>query len=605
MGGHEDPWLVRIEDDARGVHGAGTLLDEAYVLTCAHVVEQARGKADGDVWVRVAGRTEDPYRATVEPCCWQPPLPDHRGDVAVLRLDRPVAGAPRARIRRTWQHGERVRVFGFPARTDNGQRVDAVLRSYDFSHERIQLDAVREPRVHQGFSGAAALADSGEILGVIAEVRGPQAESSWMISARTLQAYASSVIDDYLVRRPSRDERFSHPAPEDHQTLDNPVRLALTQQLVAWLGSDGPGGVCAVGGPGAVRVVSRLVGLTVPAYRAAASALAPVTDAPAGTLPPVGGVDAAVDATGKPTAEIAQEVATSLSLPTDTGARLVDQLEELGSPVVVVVNSVDAAADPYDLYQRVLRPVAVRAPEIGVRLLLGYRELGGGDRGSVAYPRAAVAADLAGLHAQRGELPGAAERVRLLDRLVAAALEVATAERDTLTVYQHVAPRISAVPEQRVAAAAALRVRTGLLKEIGGVPEQNAALAEPTVRAWLAGELAACTAVANKALARAQHRHRELTGLLAHRDRLRARLDAYRAEAAAHGLVEDLGDSYEAARGLLYHGLCDLDEAERRVADYHAAVRHQLDGPASGDANARTDADAGDRAHGGARGGVW
>ncbi|MFF2350822.1 trypsin-like peptidase domain-containing protein [Kitasatospora sp. NPDC058115] len=588
--GWQDPWLVRIEDTQGRVHGAGTMLDGQYVLTCAHVVEEAveAGRGAGrEVRVRIAGRPDDAYPATVVDSCWQPPLPDQRGDVAVLALPSAVPGAPRARIRRTWQHDEMVRIFGFPAGTDNGQLVNARIASYDFTGERVQLDAVLEQRVDRGFSGAAALAANGEILGVIAVVRAPLAESSWMIAVRTLYKYASAVLDGHLASRPSEGLPSHWPPPQVPEVLDDPVRLALTRRLVGWLASGGPGGVCAIGGGGAVALTSRLVGLTVPGYRRAAPD-GTVSGAPPGTVPPLGEVDAAVDATGRTTEQIARQLAESLSLLTDRVTdELFHQLEELGSPIVVVVNAVDLAADPGELHYRLLEPIAARAPSIGVRLLLAYH----GD--PPRYVRSAVAASLGrpaapaapaspATRAVRGARPALAapsgrhdgeERFGTrLDRLDRLAEEVEAAERDARVRRDHLAPRILGTPPPQVAAAAALAVRLRVLRDAGP------AAAGPALRGWLPAELDTCEETATRSLARARRLSAECTALLARRNRARGRLDAYRSEAAARGLIEELGESYEAARRLLYSGGCDLPLAELRVEEYHRAVRREIDG---------------------------
>ncbi|MER7704057.1 serine protease [Kitasatospora sp. NPDC097605] len=573
--GRDDPWLARIEDAQGRVHGAGTMLDGEYVLTCAHVVEEAIGAgrgADRVVRVRIAGRPDDAHPATVVESCWQPPLPDQRGDVAILALRSVVPGAPRARIRRTWQHDETVRIFGFPAGTDNGQLVTAKITSYDFTGERVQLDAIREPRVDRGFSGAAALAASGEILGVIAVVRAPLAESSWMIAVRTLYKYASAVLDGHLASRPSRVLASDWPPPQVPEVLDDPVRLALTRHLVDWLASGGPGGVCAIGGGGSVALTTRLVGLTVPGYRRAAPDEA-VSGAPPGTVPPLGEVDAAVDATGRTTEQVARQLAESLSLLTD---RVTDdlshQLEELGSPIVVVVNAVDLAADPGELYYRLLEPIAARASSIGVRLLLAYHD------GPPRYVRSAVAASLGQPAAPAAPAPSSGrpggqrqvgDRLGRLDRLVE---EVAAAERDARVCRDHVAPRILGTPPPQVAGAAALTVRLRVLRDT------CSAAAGSALGGWLPAELDACEDAAARSLARARRLNAECTALLARRNRARGRLEAYRSEAAARGLIEDLGESYEAARRLLYSGGCDLPLAELRVEEYHRAVRREIDG---------------------------
>ncbi|MFJ5925663.1 trypsin-like peptidase domain-containing protein [Kitasatospora sp. NPDC092948] len=571
--GWEDPWLARIEDTQGRVHGAGTMLDGRYVLTCAHVVQDAGGgdEAGREVRVRIAGRPDVVHSATVVKSCWVPPLLDERGDVAVLALESEVPGVPRARIRRTWQRDEIVRIFGFPAGTNNGQLATAKLVSYDFAKERIQLDAVLEQRVERGFSGAAALAASGEILGVVVVVRAPLAESSWMVSAPTLYKYASAVLEGHLASRPPQVAPSDWPSPQAPVVLDDPVQLALTRHLVGWLASAGPGGVCAIGGGGAVALTSRLVGLTMPGYRRAASDET-VTGAPPGTVPPLGEVDAAVDATGRTTEQVAEQLAESLSLLTDRVTDdLFHQLEALGSPIVVVVNAVDLAADPAELYYRLLEPIAARASSIGVRLLLAYR----GD--PPRYVRSAVAASLgqpaapAAPATPGGRPGGAAEFARRLERLDRLVEEVGAAERDARVRRDHVAPRILGTPPPQVAAAAALAVRLRVLRDIG------AADAGSTRQEWLSAELDTCEKTAARSLARARRLHAECTALLARRNRARGRLDAYRSEAAARGLIEELGESYEAARRLLYSGGCDLPIAELRVEEYHQAVRREID----------------------------
>ena len=59
-------------------------------------------------------------------------------------------------------------------------------------------------------------------------------------------------------------------------------------------------------------------------------------------------------------------------------------------------------------------------------------------------------------------------------------------------------------------------------------------------------------------------------GLLARRDELRGRLDAYRAKAAAKGLAEndELTSRYEQARALLFAAPCDLRGSTRAVFAY-------------------------------------
>ncbi|MFD7734049.1 hypothetical protein ACFV6F_27175 [Kitasatospora phosalacinea] len=413
---------------------------------------------------------------------------------------------------------------------------------------------------------------------MVAVVRAPLAESSWMIAVRTLYKYASAVLDGHLASRPSQVAPGDWPSPRVPEVLDDPVQLALTRHLVGWLASGGPGGVCAIGGGGAVALTSRLVGLTVPGYRRAAPDET-VSAAPPGTVPQLGEVDAAVDATGLTTEQVAGQLAQSLGLLSD---RVTDdlshRLEELGSPVVVVVNAADLAADPGELHYRLLEPIAARAPSIGVRLLLAYH--GAPPR----YVRSAVAASLAppappappaapaAPAAPSGRPGGTAQFGHRLERLERSVGEVESAERDARVRRDHVAPRILGTPPPQVAAAAALAVRLRVLRDTGS------GATGPAPRGTPPGELDACEEAAARALARARRLHTECTALLTRRNRARGRLDAYRSEAAAHGLIEELGDPYEAARRLLYSGGCDLPLAELRVEEYHRAVRREIDG---------------------------
>jgi hypothetical protein len=61
---------------------------------------------------------------------------------------------------------------------------------------------------------------------------------------------------------------------------------------------------------------------------------------------------------------------------------------------------------------------------------------------------------------------------------------------------------------------------------------------------------------------------------LTRRRELRGRLDAYRAKAQSMGLAEDPGlwELYRRAEDTLYTAPCDLDEAERRLAEYQMGI---------------------------------
>lgn len=574
-----EPWLVRIEDGNGQVHGGGTLLGEEFVLTCAHVVQNAMDDG-GSVWVRVRGHAEPRYSAQVVSECWQAQTRGETGDVAVLALDEPVPGAPRARLRRTWNREEPVRVWGFPEGVEHGATAKAAVMDNDLPGERAQLEPRSQIRIQHRFSGAGAIAENGDVLGVVVTALEPSWEASYMVTVATLVKYASPVIDRYLASRASIDPTFSTPQSpaQAAEILGSLVRAELNRQLVAWTESGGPGGVCAVGGGMSVPLVERLVGLSTRQYRDAVGARA-LGDSLSGPLPSVGAVTAAVDASGKSTGEIARQLAESLSLPADTGAHyagadLASRLSALGTPVVIVVSSVDAAAVPEELYDVLLEPIAARAPAIGVRLLLAYRA------DPPRYLRRAIATGFA--QQPRGRAPEIRNQASSIDarltELGKLTEQVAEAEAAAAQEYVRVAPRIAGTPPQRVASAAALRIRLQVLRAASS-PQ---ALADPEVRAWFPGELEACETVAADALARARDLTESLRLLMIRREALRDRLRSHRARAVAAGLSEELGEEYGAARRRLFSGLCDLDLAEREVNAYRLAVARRLDGRSSG-----------------------
>ena len=142
----------------------------------------------------------------------------------------------------------------------------------------------------------------------------------------------------------------------------------------------------------------------------------------------------------------------------------------------------------------------------------------------------------------------------LLDELAAAEQGVAAAQqRATEKIEQ---PGLGEVP----AAAGVLRARVPALDQLA-VDAQ-----------W--GQLYADLSTVESSATRGRDRAIELTavadGLLARRDELRGRLEAYRAKAAARGLAEHEGLSacFTRAHDLLYVAPCDLRAATRAVHEY-------------------------------------
>lgn len=142
--------------------------------------------------------------------------------------------------------------------------------------------------------------------------------------------------------------------------------------------------------------------------------------------------------------------------------------------------------------------------------------------------------------------------------------QVAAAELRTRDSYAQVErkiadPRLPPLP----ADAAMLRRR---------VPDPDKVHSGRLVR--LADELAGLERTIRQALARAEELRSAADGLLARRDELRGRLDAYRAKAARSGFAEDaaLTDRYQSAHDLLYTAPCRLPAATQAVHAYQQSL---------------------------------
>jgi WD40 repeat protein/energy-coupling factor transporter ATP-binding protein EcfA2 len=186
---------VRIYSSAGRVIGAGFLVAADVVCTCAHVVARALGVPDGAE--QAPGKSLDldfPLlvgrpRARATMVSWR------RGgsDVALLRLDAAVEGGrPVQLVDGTGVWGHTFRVFGHPARADDGVWASGTLRAGQGSGW-LQMEA-REPgpRIEEGFSGAPVWDDAQDgVVGMtVAAERGDRTAyllpSAELIDERTL-----------------------------------------------------------------------------------------------------------------------------------------------------------------------------------------------------------------------------------------------------------------------------------------------------------------------------------------------------------------------------------------------------------------------------------
>ncbi len=158
-----DASLVRIRTADGRIVGAGFLVGERQVLTCAHVVAAALGLADDTPEKPQAVVSLDLPRVaprqllTARVVLWRPPRAEKEGDdIAGLELDddppQGAQAAPLAQVDDLWEHA--FRAFGFPRFQDSGVWTTGRLLGRQVSNW-VQIEDVKAPgfAVEPGFSG--------------------------------------------------------------------------------------------------------------------------------------------------------------------------------------------------------------------------------------------------------------------------------------------------------------------------------------------------------------------------------------------------------------------------------------------------------------------
>lgn len=167
-------WHARIE--CGGGVGAGFLVTDDTVLTCAHVVQDSDREPVTITFPQRPGAAAVSARVVAHGG-WDDGHGTDLGDLAVLELDRTVDIAPALLASADIAHGDRKLVaYGFPAGHDKGtQAVVHTVGPLLVGGEWIELEAWSghgQP-LAVGFSGAAVtLVDTGEVVGMITAAAG-------------------------------------------------------------------------------------------------------------------------------------------------------------------------------------------------------------------------------------------------------------------------------------------------------------------------------------------------------------------------------------------------------------------------------------------------
>lgn len=559
---HSDrPWRVRVDDEAGTPCGAGVLLDDRHVLTCAHVVGFA-GAAPGGTTSHVrissvACRPEWTRTAHVAPDTWVHDHGTQRGDVALLELDEPAGCGTRTTLWKAPLSGGTVQVYGFPQDEPFGMGADARLAGSGHRQgEWGLLKRIREgdPWIERGYSGAGAMAVGGAFDGhvigiVVADYVNGDAKAAWMLPTETILTYLPRIEE--FTGGDRNDELGRSHGELSGDVLGDPLRLALTQELTRLLDSDwcgtvvvGTGGTTAVGDSWLVR----LVRTADPAARATVTD-AELTGAPGDTVLRLGTIDAAYDARGRSLADVSGYLTRRFGLPGGDAHEVRRQLLRRRPPACLVVGGVDRARDPEALVQDLLGQLAARARSRGVRLVLGFE----------GVPPAGLPHDVSldpePLRGDAGRSVTAAE--------VHTALAQLTAQEDAASaLHQEWGLRFFAAPRLPPRAAPRLRVRLAVARTTQPSPE-----------------LAAIHDRADDARAALTRFDRDLRRLVAAHEDLTAGLELHRVRAARYFGDEDrrLAERHApAARALLTEPI-DLGTARTLVRRYIDEVDRRLE----------------------------
>lgn len=463
-------------DDEDGTPcGAGVLLDDRHVLTCAHVVRDAGaapGGTTGHVRISsVACRPEWSRPARVAPGTWVRQNDTQRGDVALLELDEPAGCGTRTKLWKAPISGDTVRVYGFPHADPIGMGVDAQLAgSGGRQGEWGLLKRVRvgDPWIQRGYSGAGAMAlggaFDGRVIGIVVfDFVDGDAKAAWMLPTETVLHYLPRIEElGFFDGDPATELGDPRGALPDH-VLGDPLRLALTQELTRHLDSGRPGTV--VVGTGGTTAVGdswlvRLVRTADPAARAVVSD-AELTGAPGDTVLGLGSIDAAYDARGRSVADVCGYLARRFGLPGGDARTVARQLLRRRPPACLVVGGVDRAQDPQALVEDLLGQLAARARSRGLRLVLGFE----------GVPPEGLARDVS-LDPEpiRGAVVGSvgADRAQEVVGLLAAEEDAAAALEQEWGVRFFAAPRLPPRTAPR------LRVRLAVARATAPNPELTA-----------------------------------------------------------------------------------------------------------------------------------
>ncbi len=222
--------VVRIYSNNDRVIGAGFLVSQKYILTCAHVVADALGMQRKTIEMPDAEVSLDfpllapkqLFKAKV--VFWQPVNPEQFAeDIAGLELESfpPETAKPAQLMTSENLWGHSFRVLGFPAKQSNGAWASGELRA-GIGNGWVQLEDVKQQgyALEPGFSGAPIWDEKLEgVVGmaVAADINRPETKAGFMIPVKVLCEAWSELGEQVIPPQPVVELEY----PEGQVALDS------------------------------------------------------------------------------------------------------------------------------------------------------------------------------------------------------------------------------------------------------------------------------------------------------------------------------------------------------------------------------------------------
>lgn len=396
----QHPWLVRIRraGPTSAPDGAGFLVGDRLILTCAHVVRPASLEEIGDVfaddvWIDFPELSSEPQRASVLREGWVPMAEDGRGDIAILELaddSPPGASRPPLRYARNTR-GHMILAYGFPA----GQYFSSAVPAHGVlsvfggpGFEWVEIERAMGRFIESGYSGSPVWDENvNAVVGmVVAQDRSRNAATAYMIPLEVLAKVwppLANLCGSPLLFDPAL-QTYWGPRARGVQQDSEPGwyftgRTKLLRELVSWLtvapdASRRSRVLTGSPGSGKTSVIARLVTLSDAQYRSTVSARFNVnldTDEPMGTIPPESSIDIAIYAGGRSMSELVDTIAAAAGVEADEPNLLIDSLIKRRQPLTIAIDPLSEVEEPQTIARKLLRPLADYGSNVGIRLLVG------------------------------------------------------------------------------------------------------------------------------------------------------------------------------------------------------------------------------------------